>query len=107
MRIFRDVPAKRETTMRVQDFVKGNVRTVSRQASIQEVARLMADEDVGFIPVVDSSGKPVGTITDRDIVVRLIAPGGELKNARVEQAMTKDLVSVRPDEDIGRVADLM
>jgi CBS domain-containing protein len=93
--------------MRVQDFVKGNVRTVSRETSIQEVARLMAEEDVGFIPVIDSSGKPLGTITDRDIVVRLIAKGGDVKNARVEQAMTKEVVSVRPDEDIGKVAQLM
>ena len=77
--------------MRVQDFVKKNVRTIGREASIQEVARLMADEDIGFLPVVDSSGKPVGTITDRDIVVRLIAKGGDLKGARVEQAMTKDV----------------
>ena len=93
--------------MRVQDFVKGNVRTVRPEASIQEVARLMADEDIGFIPVVDESGKPVGTITDRDIVVRLIAKGGDLKSARVEQAMTKDVASVRPDEDLDKVAQLM
>ena len=93
--------------MRVQDFVKQNVATISNQASIQEVARKMAEEDIGFLPVVDQSGKPVGTITDRDIVVRLIAKGGDLKNARVEQAMTRDVVSVRPDEDLGRVADLM
>ena len=93
--------------MRAQDFVKKNVRTVGREASIQEVARLMAEEDIGFLPVVDPSGKPVGTITDRDIVVRLIAKGGDLKNARVEQAMTKDVASVRPDEDLGKVAQLM
>ena len=93
--------------MRVQDFVKKNVTTVGREASIQEVARKMAEEDIGFLPVVDSSGKPVGTITDRDIVVRLIAKGTDAKNARVDQAMTKDVVSVRPDEDLSRVADLM
>jgi predicted transcriptional regulator len=93
--------------MRVQDFVKKNVATVSRDAAIQEVARKMAEEDIGFLPVVDPSGKPVGTITDRDIVVRLIAKGGDVKNARVEQAMTKEVVSVRPDEDLRRVADLM
>jgi CBS domain-containing protein len=39
--------------------------------------------------------------------VRLIAKGTDVKNARVEQAMTKDVVSVRPDEDLSRVADLM
>ena len=93
--------------MRVQDFVKKNVTTVNRDATIQEVARKMAEEDIGFLPVVDQSGKAVGTITDRDIVVRLIAKGGDVKSARVEQVMTKDVVSVRPDEDLGKVADLM
>ncbi|HWE25983.1 MAG TPA: CBS domain-containing protein [Myxococcales bacterium] len=93
--------------MRVQDFVKKNVSTVKGDASIQEVARKMADEDIGFLPVVDQSGKPVGTVTDRDIVVRLIAKGSDVRNARVEQVMTKNVVSVRPDENIDRVADLM
>src|SRR2546425_4456856 len=86
--------------MRVQELIKGNVVTVRADASVQEVARKMAEEDIGFLPVVDPSGKAIGTITDRDIVVRLIAKGDDVKNARVEQAMTKDVVSVRPDEDV-------
>src|SRR6267378_8392688 len=86
--------------MRVQELLKGNIVAVRSDASIQEVARKMAEEDIGFLPVVDPSGKAIGTITDRDIVVRLIAKGVELKGARVEQAMTKDVVSVRPDEDV-------
>src|SRR5438105_11103101 len=93
--------------MRVQELAKGNFVTVKADASIQEVARKMAEEDIGFLPVVDQSGKALGTITDRDIVVRLIAKGGDVKSARVEQVMTKDVVSVRPDEDLGKVADLM
>lgn len=93
--------------MRAEDFLKKNVTTVSRDATIQEVARKMAEEDIGFLPVVDQSGKVVGTITDRDIVVRLIAKGGDVKNARVEQVMTKEVVSVRPDDDLGKVAELM
>ncbi len=93
--------------MRVQELLKGNVITVRADASIQEVARKMAEEDIGFLPVVDESGKAIGTITDRDIVVRLIAKRGEVKNAKVEQAMTKDVVSVRPDEDVQKAAELM
>ena len=93
--------------MRVQELLKGNVVTVRADASIQEVARKMASEDIGFLPVVDASGKAIGTITDRDIVVRLIAKGGDLKAAKVEQGMTKDVVSVRPDEDVQKAAELM
>jgi len=76
-------------------------------AGIQEVARKMAEEDIGFLPVVDGSGKAIGTVTDRDVVVRLIAKGVEVKTAKVEQAMTGGVVSVRPDEDVQKVAELM
>jgi CBS domain-containing protein len=93
--------------MRVQELLKGNVIAVRGDATIQEVARKMAEEDIGFLPVVDESGKAIGTITDRDIVVRLIAKAGDVKNARVEQAMTEDVVSVRPDDDVQKVAELM
>src|SRR5438067_13413592 len=93
--------------MRVQELLKGNVVAVRADASVQEVARKIAEEDIGFLPVVDASGKAIGTITDRDIVVRLIAKGGDLKSARGEQAMTKDVVSIRPDEDVQKAAELM
>src|SRR2546428_14053342 len=93
--------------MRVQELIKGNVVTVRADASIQEIARKMAEEDIGFLPVVDASGKAIGTITERDIVVRLLAKGGEVKNASAEQAMTKNVVCVRPDEDVQRAAGLM
>jgi len=93
--------------MRVQELVKGNVITVRADAGIQEVARKMAEEDIGFLPVVDPSGKAIGTITDRDIVVRLIAKGGAVNDTKVEQVMTKDVVSVRPDEDVQKAAELM
>src|SRR5947208_16717743 len=93
--------------MRAQELLKGNVVTVRADASILEAARKMAEEDIGFLPVVDASGKAIGTITDRDIVVRCLAKGVDVKNAKVEQAMTKDVVSVRPDQEVQQVAELM
>jgi len=93
--------------MHVKELLKGNVVSVRADASILEAARKMAEEDIGFLPVVDASGKAIGTITDRDIVVRCLAKGVDVKNARVEQAMTKDVVSVRPDQEVQQVAELM
>ena len=48
--------------MRCEEIMKGDVSTVSRDATVQEAARLMADEDIGFLPVVDGSNKAVGTL---------------------------------------------
>ena len=93
--------------MHVKELLKGNVVSVRADASILEAARKMAEEDIGFLPVVDASGKAIGTMTDRDIVVRCLAKGVDVKNAKVEQAMTKDVVSVRPDQEVQQVAELM
>ena len=93
--------------MHVKELLKGNVVSVRADASILEAARKMAEEDIGFLPVVDASGKAIGSITDRDIVVRCLAKGVDVKNAKVEQAMTKDVVSVRPDQEVQQVAELM
>jgi CBS domain-containing protein len=60
---------KSEEPMNIRDVMTPNPRTVSPQDSIQNAARIMRDEDTGVVPVVDN-GKPVGVITDRDIVVR-------------------------------------
>ena len=93
--------------MRVQDFVKKNVTTVNRDATIQEVARKMAEEDIGFLPVVDDSGKAVGTVTDRDIVVRLVAQGLPADSIRVHQVMTNKVVTCKRSDDLKAAQERM
>ena len=50
--------------MRCQEIMSKDLTTVQMNASVQEVARLMADKDIGFVPIVDQSGSAVGTVTD-------------------------------------------
>lgn len=64
------------------------------------VAQLMIDNDCGEIPVVDGQGHPIGVVTDRDIVVRLVAAGEETAGAMAGQAMS------RPAHTVGENADL-
>jgi len=90
--------------MRCEEIMKGDVSTVSRDATVQEAARLMVDDDIGFLPVVDGSGNVVGTLTDRDIAVRLVAPGLPGDSIRVHQVMTKSVVSCKRGDDL-RVAE--
>ena len=87
--------------MRVQELLKGNVVAVRSDASIQEVARKMAEEDIGFLPVVDASGKAIGTLTDRDIVVRLIAKGGDATDLFSELDTLVGAVQAGDDAAIG------
>ena len=63
--------------MNIREVMTPNPRSVSPSDSIQNAARIMRDEDAGAVPVVDN-GRAVGIVTDRDIVVRVVAEGGQL-----------------------------
>lgn len=94
------------TSRRVRDVMTTNPVTVSEKDSIRDAARIMAREDTGIVPVVDGK-KIIGLITDRDIVVRLVAEGKDPANARVKEAMSKSVRSVKEDTPINEVLDLM
>ncbi|MGH8075208.1 MAG: CBS domain-containing protein [Lysobacter sp.] len=70
--------------------------------SLAEVAKLMMQNDCGQIPVVDSheSGKPVGVITDRDIVVRMVAEGRDMGSATASDCMTTPATTVGQDASL-------
>lgn len=82
------------------EVINKNVVTIAPTAAISEAAYLMMNEDVGALVVVDNDSRPVGIITDRDLVVSAIAEGVNPEEATVEQVMTKDLITVDEDTDI-------
>jgi CBS domain-containing protein len=94
--------------VKVQDVMTPNPRSVTPDTPVREAARIMKDEDVGIIPVVDEgSRRLVGVITDRDIAVRIVAEGGDV-NAKVRDVMSSGKITTcRPDEDIDEVMDAM
>jgi CBS domain-containing protein len=70
---------------------------------IDEVARLMVDGDFGEIPIIDSADQPIGVVTDRDIVRRVVAQGKNPIGYTAESCMTQPVVTVKTDaalEDI-------
>jgi CBS domain-containing protein len=77
--------------------------------SLQEVARMMVECDCGAIPVVDGSdsNQPIGIVTDRDIVVRVLAKGMNPMECRVRDAMTEEVVCVSQDADLDEATHLM
>lgn len=73
-----------------------------------DVAELMKREDVGLVPVVsDNSTKLIGVITDRDIVLNIVAAGRDPKATAVSEVMTTDPVSCLPQETIEAAMELM
>jgi CBS domain-containing protein len=63
--------------------------------------------DAGALPVTSQDGAVIGILTDRDLVVRAIADGADPKTTRVEEAMTSDVVTCRPDRPVEDAASTM
>ena len=93
--------------MKVQEIMSAKPVCCAPDTSIREVAEMMVSEDVGEIPVCDDEGKPLGVVTDRDIVVRAVAERCDPAATTIGEIVTKDLVTVRPDDSIHSAALLM
>jgi CBS domain-containing protein len=66
----------------------------------------MRDADAGMIPVVEE-GKLVGTVTDRDIAIRLVAEGRDPDATGVGEIASTDVVTIGPDQDVAEALGLM
>jgi CBS domain-containing protein len=79
-----------------------DVVTSTQEATIVDVAQLMKDADIGPILIVDNetSNTLVGIVTDRDIVLKVIADGQDARTTRVGEVMSKKLVTCRADDGV-------
>jgi CBS domain-containing protein len=91
--------------MKVSDLMTRDVRVANPDEAIQFVARIMADLDVGALPVGEND-RLVGMITDRDIAIRGIAQG-KGPDSKVRDVMTADVQYCYDDQDIDEVAENM
>jgi CBS domain-containing protein len=73
---------------------------------VLEAAEIMRDQDVGALPVADA-GRPIGMLTDRDIVVRALADYRDPGQTRVRDIITPRLSTVYNDQDVTEAADVM
>ncbi|MDY0884552.1 CBS domain-containing protein [Dongia soli] len=91
--------------MKVAKIMSSDVHIASPNDSIEEIARIMASEDIGFLPVGEND-RLIGTITDRDIVIRGVASGKD-GDARVRDVMTREVKYCFSDEEIDHVIENM
>lgn len=92
--------------MKVATVMTKNPVAAAATTYLSEVARKMLDNDVGEIPVVHD-GKPIGVVTDRDIVVRLVAHGQDPKQVRAQDCMTSPALTIEQNADLKECAELM
>ena len=91
--------------MNVNEAMTAQVVTAKPTDSIQAVAKIMKDVDTGAVPVFDN-GKVVGLVTDRDIVLRVVSEGGDLKGP-VSAVMSGDVQSCKEDDNLADAAAQM
>jgi CBS domain-containing protein len=93
-------------TQYVRDIMTADPVTVEPQTSVTAVARIMRDQDLGAVLVTDGD-RLRGLVTDRDLVIRSVAEGGDPEETTVAGACSDDLVTVRPDDELDRAIRLM
>jgi CBS domain-containing protein len=90
----------------VRDAMTSNPRSIEPSTTVTEAARLMKTEDVGSLPIVDGD-QLVGMVTDRDVVIRVVAEGKDLQSTTVGEIASRDLVTVDPEQDLDEALRLM
>jgi CBS domain-containing protein len=92
--------------MQIQQILTSQIEKIRPDMTLREAAAKMRDLDCGALPVCEGD-RVKGIITDRDIVVRAVADGGNLDETAVRQVMTKDIACCFVDQDIAEAARIM
>jgi len=90
----------------VKDLMSTNVFSIDSEASVKEAASKMAQQEIGSL-VVTEQGKPVGIVTERDLLSRVLALGRNAEATRIKMIMSKPLICGQPDMDVAEAARFM
>lgn len=93
--------------MKVRELMTPSPVSVEPDTTVEEIATMMKQEDIGCIPVVEEDGQVAGVITDRDIVVRCIAEGKDPAECRADDIISPQTVCIGPNADAKEAAQLM
>ncbi len=93
--------------MKVSDIMSDRVVTIDEREPVIAAARLLKRMNLGALPVTDRGGKLVGMLTDRDIVLRCVALGGDARTMTAGDVMTRGVVTATPDVKVDDAAKRM
>jgi CBS domain-containing protein len=93
--------------MLVKDVMSSPVVTVNEDATSNKVASLMEENELGCVIITNKEGKPVGIITERDLVIRVLSKNLKPDAVKAKEIMTSPLVTIEPDVTINEAAKKM
>jgi CBS domain-containing protein len=100
-------PQRAGQPMMCLDLMTDNPICCLPSDTVVAATRIMRDEDVGSVPVVDDQQRLLGIITDRDVALRVVADARDPGGTTVQEVMTIHPVTCHPDDDVRRALDLM
>ena len=86
--------------MKVHELMTTNVECFRESDSIMEIARRMREVNIGFVPICDSHGRPIGTVTDRDIALRVCAEDKKASRTHAGEIMSHESVTCRASDEL-------
>jgi CBS domain-containing protein len=93
--------------MQCAEIMKSEVECFRESDSIMEIARRMREVNIGFAPITDRDGRPLGTITDRDIAIRVCAEDRRASGTHALDVMSHEAVTCHAAEEVERAEELM
>jgi CBS domain-containing protein len=91
---------------RIRDAMTANPCSIDADKPVAYAAQIMRDEDVGLAPIVEGD-RLVGTVTDRDITIRVVAEGKDPESTTVREIASTDLVTIDPQQNLDQALRLM
>lgn len=95
------------TGLRVRDIMTPDPITVTPDTPVTDVARIMMDNGIGSVIVVDKDGNPIGIITEQDLISRVLAVKRHPAEARARDVMSSPLIMVNPDMPLKDAVKIM
>jgi CBS domain-containing protein len=91
------------------DVMTRNPVNARPEDTVASVARLMKENDIGPVPIVENnnSKRLVGIVTDRDLAIKVVAAGRDPQKTQVKEVMTTNVITCRDDDDIEMALDAM
>jgi len=93
--------------MNIGDLCRRQIVTCTPEANLGEVARLMRSQHVGTVLVCEPNRRPVGIVTDRDIVLEVVAADMDAKTVNVGEVMSRNPVTALEDDDVAWALKVM
>jgi len=92
---------------KIAEVMTQRPRAVTSQTTVREAARLMEEEDVGSLPVVDEGTRLIGIVTDRDVAVRVVGRGLDSETTTVGDVASRDVLALTPEHELDEALSLM